>query len=100
MLTFGRAAVRLEVGEPSGLERRHPIVDIICAKSRRAMSGTIAFSSAKPATRSRNGRSSEGRSRILLRNRMGLGVCVSVATPALWSAVISRPVAMPTDSGV
>lgn len=29
---------------------------------------------------------------------MGLGVWVSVARPALWRAVMSRPVAMPTDS--
>ena len=45
-----------------------------------------------------NGRSDVGRSRIVDRNAIGVGVCVSVAKPMWWSAATNMPAAMPTLS--
>ena len=45
-----------------------------------------------------NGRSFFGRPRIELRNPIGFGVCVTVTSPAVWTAAINSPHAIPTDS--
>lgn len=62
------------------------------------MSGTTASRAGYPTTKSRNGLSFFGRPRISFRKPMGLGVCVSAASPAWWSAAMRNPVAIPTDS--
>lgn len=61
------------------------------------MTGTYASSAGNPVTRKRNGFSSAGRSRMVFRNPIGLGVCVNETKLALCSATIKRPVAIPTD---
>ena len=72
--------------------------DAIASSPFLPITGTRASSAGKPTTSSRNARSLAGRPRIPLRNPIGLGVWVSVARPAWWSAVMSIPVAIPTDS--
>ena len=46
------------------------------------ITGTFASSAGNPTGIKRNGLSFVGRSRICARNPIGLGVCVSVASPA------------------
>ena len=60
--------------------------------------GIVAFSAGCPTTNRRKGRWFFGWSKISLRNFIGLGVCVRVASPAACSAFIRKPVAIPTDS--
>ena len=62
------------------------------------MSGTVTSFLGNPQTNNKKGFSLEGLSSTLFKNPIGLGVCVSVASPALCKAVISIPVAIPTDS--
>ena len=46
------------------------------------MMGTCASSAGKPVTSKRNGFSSDGLFRMVFKNPMGLGVCVSETNPA------------------
>ena len=61
----------------------------------RAMSGTVTPAAGYPTGMSRNGRSFDGRPRIVRRKSIGLGVWVSEASPALWMAAIRMPAASP-----
>ena len=83
------------------LEKKNPSCYInvqISSLRLRSMFGTCAAGDGYPVTSSRKGRWLDGRPRMEFRNPIGLGVCVRVASPAWWSAVMRIPVAIPTDS--
>ncbi len=70
----------------------------IRANGLRAISGTTQSSVGYPTGITRYGRSWSGRRRIERRNFIGLGVCVSVASPAWCAAARSIPTEIPIDS--
>ena len=70
----------------------------ISASVLRLRSGTIASSAGYPIGKRMYGRSFSGRPRIVDRNAIGLGVCVSVAKPILCKAMTNNPHAIPTLS--
>ena len=78
--------------------RRTEEIDAVAAKVRDLGRRALAVTTDVMEIEQVQGRSWSGRRRIFVRNFIGLGVWVNVASPARCAAARNMPTAIPTDS--